>query len=376
VPQDGQDDNSSTKEKTPSTSDTETGHSRSKSDTGNADADFSEELIALANGDSDTSNPSNLSLPSRDPPIQPADITEDQDESPSAADGTDQNRSGRTSSQEECGADDQGDSGATSPDESDVIPSFTPPVDSSDSLLADTAELPDTHSDSPPDGTARPEAPQYDCPECDTCFDTPLAKSIHRVEVHETEAADIALAPGELEAATEATDSLLEFARYLGWQPPRATRVVGMSDEIEPDLGSTDSHHSRHLEFDDFDDSSSKTSSSETEGDTADTPSDSESSAASASEPDSESESPAADTHPDDRRGQRELSMPKAFTDHGTAGGNLRECGNCGSQLNPDFTRVMEPESESKARVCPHCDGKVRDGNSVREARTGTGSDL
>ena len=47
----------------------------------------------------------------------------------------------------------------------------------------------------------------------------------------------------------------------------------------------------------------------------------------------------------------------------------MPRCQNCESFVSDRYVRVFAPESAASARVCPHCEDKMRDGNGVREAR-------
>lgn len=54
--------------------------------------------------------------------------------------------------------------------------------------------------------------------------------------------------------------------------------------------------------------------------------------------------------------------------------GNGTECQNCGHEVQKDFTRVFEPESEGGPRVCPYCTDLVRETDgTIREARSTAG---
>ena len=48
----------------------------------------------------------------------------------------------------------------------------------------------------------------------------------------------------------------------------------------------------------------------------------------------------------------------------------MPECGNCGSFVTQRYVRVFTPEETDNPRVCPYCDDLVRDGNTVRQARS------
>ena len=48
----------------------------------------------------------------------------------------------------------------------------------------------------------------------------------------------------------------------------------------------------------------------------------------------------------------------------------MPECQNCGSFVTTEYVRVFAPDGEDHPRVCPRCEDMVRDGNSVREARS------
>lgn len=48
----------------------------------------------------------------------------------------------------------------------------------------------------------------------------------------------------------------------------------------------------------------------------------------------------------------------------------MAECKNCGSFVTERYVRVFAPPGLDTVRVCPKCEDKVRDGASVREARS------
>lgn len=48
----------------------------------------------------------------------------------------------------------------------------------------------------------------------------------------------------------------------------------------------------------------------------------------------------------------------------------MPECTNCGSFVTERYVRVFAPPGETDVRVCPRCEDMVRDGSSVREARS------
>lgn len=48
----------------------------------------------------------------------------------------------------------------------------------------------------------------------------------------------------------------------------------------------------------------------------------------------------------------------------------MPECSNCGSFVTEQYVRVFAPPGYENVRVCPGCEDKVRDGASVREARS------
>jgi hypothetical protein len=48
----------------------------------------------------------------------------------------------------------------------------------------------------------------------------------------------------------------------------------------------------------------------------------------------------------------------------------MAQCQNCGSHVSDDYARVFTPNGVDQPRCCPNC-GKVREGNDVREARSG-----
>jgi len=44
-------------------------------------------------------------------------------------------------------------------------------------------------------------------------------------------------------------------------------------------------------------------------------------------------------------------------------------CRNCGSFVTQRYVRVFTPDDLDQPRVCPDCEGKVRDNGKPREAR-------
>ncbi|MEF8831832.1 MAG: hypothetical protein V5A23_09900 [Halobacteriales archaeon] len=48
----------------------------------------------------------------------------------------------------------------------------------------------------------------------------------------------------------------------------------------------------------------------------------------------------------------------------------MPECRNCGSFVTRQYARVFAPNGMEDPRVCPHCEDRVRDGATVREARS------
>lgn len=52
-----------------------------------------------------------------------------------------------------------------------------------------------------------------------------------------------------------------------------------------------------------------------------------------------------------------------------------RRCQGCGNHVQDDYVRVMAPEREASARVCPHCEELIRERDgTVREARSTRGN--
>ena len=47
---------------------------------------------------------------------------------------------------------------------------------------------------------------------------------------------------------------------------------------------------------------------------------------------------------------------------------NMPECRNCGEFVTEQYVRVFAPTGFDTVRVCPHCEGLLRDGADVREA--------
>jgi hypothetical protein len=56
----------------------------------------------------------------------------------------------------------------------------------------------------------------------------------------------------------------------------------------------------------------------------------------------------------------------------GSSHTNVRmpECQNCGSFVTPAYARVFTPVEVEEPRVCPSCEDMVRDGATVRKARS------
>jgi hypothetical protein len=52
----------------------------------------------------------------------------------------------------------------------------------------------------------------------------------------------------------------------------------------------------------------------------------------------------------------------------------VSECDNCGSFVTEAYVRVFSPPEMDTVRVCPNCEGKLRDGADVREARSSRGN--
>ena len=48
----------------------------------------------------------------------------------------------------------------------------------------------------------------------------------------------------------------------------------------------------------------------------------------------------------------------------------MPECENCGEFVTEAYVRVFAPDDAEQPRVCPNCEDKIRDGGSVREARS------
>ncbi|WP_199174753.1 DUF7563 family protein [Halegenticoccus soli] len=48
----------------------------------------------------------------------------------------------------------------------------------------------------------------------------------------------------------------------------------------------------------------------------------------------------------------------------------MPECQNCGSFVTADYVRVFSPNDLENPRVCPRCKDKIRDGSTIREARS------
>lgn len=45
-------------------------------------------------------------------------------------------------------------------------------------------------------------------------------------------------------------------------------------------------------------------------------------------------------------------------------------CGNCGSFVTSQYVRVFTPEEIDEPRVCPRCEDLVREGSTIREAKS------
>jgi hypothetical protein len=51
--------------------------------------------------------------------------------------------------------------------------------------------------------------------------------------------------------------------------------------------------------------------------------------------------------------------------------GATRQCQNCGNEVSKRYVDVFEPDGVDQPRVCPDCEDIIRDGNGVREKRSG-----
>lgn len=66
---------------------------------------------------------------------------------------------------------------------------------------------------------------------------------------------------------------------------------------------------------------------------------------------------------------------PVRFRDYGASTGTDPYCQSCGNHVQKDYIEVMEPDSEPGARVCPHCEELIREGDgTIREARSTRGN--
>lgn len=54
----------------------------------------------------------------------------------------------------------------------------------------------------------------------------------------------------------------------------------------------------------------------------------------------------------------------------------MPECQNCGNHVTKDYKRVRgHPDAPpGKVKACPHCEDMVREGSTVRKARSWSGS--
>lgn len=52
----------------------------------------------------------------------------------------------------------------------------------------------------------------------------------------------------------------------------------------------------------------------------------------------------------------------------------MPECQNCGSFVTETYVRVFAPNEMVSVRVCPNCEDKLRDGASIRQARSSRGN--
>ncbi|WP_449405149.1 DUF7563 family protein [Halocatena pleomorpha] len=52
----------------------------------------------------------------------------------------------------------------------------------------------------------------------------------------------------------------------------------------------------------------------------------------------------------------------------------MPECQNCGSFVTDAYVRVFAPNGMESVRVCPNCEDKLRDGASIRQARSSRGN--
>jgi len=48
----------------------------------------------------------------------------------------------------------------------------------------------------------------------------------------------------------------------------------------------------------------------------------------------------------------------------------MPECQNCGAFVTEQYVRVFTPTGNAGPRVCPYCEDKLRDGATVRDARS------
>jgi len=69
---------------------------------------------------------------------------------------------------------------------------------------------------------------------------------------------------------------------------------------------------------------------------------------------------------------------PVSLTEKRRVGSNLDTlehirmptCQHCGSHVTKDYVRVFAPDGEEAPRVCPNCQTMIRDGATVRRARS------
>lgn len=45
-------------------------------------------------------------------------------------------------------------------------------------------------------------------------------------------------------------------------------------------------------------------------------------------------------------------------------------CGNCDSFVTSQYVRVFTPDDHDQPRVCPKCEDKVREGGTIRDAKS------
>lgn len=178
-----------------------------------------------------------------------------------------------------------------------------------------------------------------------------LEESIHRTEEHDTPQSSTGyLEAGEFERTVEEADSPQDVADALDWGVERVLRalaIYGLDDLlVDSDRSLADIND---FEFDGVD-AGADTDEQEAAADGGAT-------AAMESAVDNETED--------------EWTPGESINTDPGASGPSRECQNCGSLVTKRYVEVNEPDGVEQPRCCPNCEDLIRDGNGVREKRSG-----